>query len=64
MFGYKMISSAAESSDGTIVLKSQLYDPAQTIASTFTGFNETHRSILSSTDVFEKINSILNTKHP
>jgi uncharacterized alpha/beta hydrolase family protein len=64
IFGYKMESNASESSDGTIVLKSQLHYPAQKIASTFTGFNETHKSILSSTDVFEKINSILNNKHP
>jgi uncharacterized alpha/beta hydrolase family protein len=64
IFGYKMESNESESSDGSIVLKSQLHYPAQKIASTFTGFNETHRSILSSTDVFEKINSILINKHP
>lgn len=64
IFGYKMENSATESSDGTIVLKSQLHYPAQKIASTFTGFNETHRSILSSPDVIEKINTILAPKRP
>lgn len=64
IFGFKMENSATESSDGTIVLKSQLHYPAQKIASTFTGFNETHRSILSSNNVIETINSILNNKHP
>lgn len=63
IFGFKMENSAAESSDGTIVLKSQLHYPVQKIASTFTGFNETHSSILSSNDVIKKINSILNNKH-
>jgi len=60
LFGYKRESgSGSESSDGTIVLRSQLYYPAQQSAESVCGFNETHESILYSNDVTIKLRELM-----
>jgi pimeloyl-ACP methyl ester carboxylesterase len=60
IFGFRQDSIfGSESSDGVIVLSSQLRDAAQEQAKTIRGYDEGHVSILSSEAVARKLNQIL-----
>ena len=60
IFGFRQDSIfGSKSSDGVIVLSSQLRDAAQEQAQTIRGYDEGHMSILSSEAVAYKLNQIL-----
>ena len=60
IFGFRQDSIfGSQSSDGVIVLSSQLRDAAQEQAQTIRGYDEGHVSILSSEAVARKLNQIL-----
>jgi pimeloyl-ACP methyl ester carboxylesterase len=60
LFGFKHRGSVhGECSDGTVTLSSQLYAGAQEDASRLYGFDETHMSILESTDTSRLVNRLL-----
>jgi pimeloyl-ACP methyl ester carboxylesterase len=58
-FKDKSLIRGAETSDGVVILKSQLYYLAQRDASIIRGFDESHESILKSRQAAEEIKLIL-----
>jgi pimeloyl-ACP methyl ester carboxylesterase len=63
-FAYKdkSVIRGAETSDGVVILRSQLYYLAQRDASIVRGFNESHDSMLTSKQVAEEILFVLDKK--
>lgn len=64
LFAYGDDGLASQCSDGTIALSSQLEPRTQSWATSVFGYRETHGGILTSADVSEKLNSLLNSIPP